>query len=117
MNYLKSKRTSAARRSHKVRTVIAKNSSRPRLSIQISNTHVSAQIIDDSKGITLAYATTMGNKASGTMTEKAALVGKDIAAKASKSKVSKVVLDRGSYKYHGRVKALAEAARQAGMEF
>ncbi len=117
MNRLVSKRTLAVRRKSKIRTTIASNSTRPRLSVVTSNTHISAQIIDDSKGATLAYATTMGKKLSGTMTEKAELVGKEIAAKASKARVTKVVFDRGALKYHGRVKALADAARQAGMEF
>ncbi len=117
MSRLATKRTVATRRTAKVRTTIASNSSRPRLSVDISNTHISAQIIDDASHSTLAYATTKGKKTSGTMTEKAELVGKEIAQKATKAKISKVVFDRGSHKYHGRVKALADAARQAGMEF
>ncbi|PID31965.1 50S ribosomal protein L18 [Candidatus Saccharibacteria bacterium] len=106
----------ADRRCKRVRTAIS-GSDRPRLSVRISNRHVIAQVIDDAKHTTLAYATTVGQQASGTMTERAAKVGSDIAAKAKKAKVSKVVFDRGSHLYHGRVKALAEAARAGGLEF
>lgn len=118
MKRLATKRKTALRRTNKVRSSIAANSLRPRLSVTISNAHISAQVIDDSKGVTLAHATTMSKKAAtGTMTEKAEAVGKEIAAKAVKAKVTKVVFDRGARKYHGRIKALAEAARKAGMEF
>ncbi len=90
---------------------------RPRLSIHISNMHVSAQIIDDETHTTIAAATTVGAKVTGTMVEKAAVVGETIAKAAAKKKVTKVVLDRGSKQYHGRVKALADAARKNGLEF
>jgi large subunit ribosomal protein L18 len=79
--------------------------------------HVSAQIIDDDKKITLVYATTVGSKATGNLSEKAALVGKEIGQKAKKAKIIHVVFDRGSRKYHGRVKCLADAARAEGLEF
>ena len=117
MNRLTHKKTNEARRVHKVRKVISTTSNRPRLSVNISNAHVTAQIIDDTSGKTLAYATTVGQKQSGTMVEKAALVGKEIATKGKKAKVVKVVYDRGARKYHGRVKALADAAREGGLEF
>ncbi|MBX4188662.1 50S ribosomal protein L18, partial [Candidatus Saccharibacteria bacterium] len=90
---------------------------RPRLSVNISNLHITAQIIDDSQGKTLAYASTVGQSATGTKTDQAALVGKDLAVKAKKAKVTKVAFDRGSRKYHGRIKALADAARESGLEF
>jgi large subunit ribosomal protein L18 len=79
--------------------------------------HVSAQLIDDDKSVTIASATTVGKKFSGTMTEKAVLIGKEIAVNAKKAKVKKVVFDRNGRIYHGRVKALADAARAGGLEF
>lgn len=91
---------------------------RPRLSISITNTHVSAQIINDETGKTLVSATTVGSKtATGTLTQKAAKVGSDIAKAAKKAKISKVAFDRNGKQYHGRVKALADAARAEGLEF
>lgn len=117
MDRLVLKNRSAERRSHRVRTVVRGTAERPRLSVNISNLHISAQIIDDSRGRTLAYASTVGKKLSGSKTELAAQIGKEIAAKAKKAKVSKVAFDRGSRQYHGRVKALADAARADGLEF
>jgi large subunit ribosomal protein L18 len=101
-----------------VRANITGTSERPRLTVFISNTHVAAQIVDDTKHTTLAAASTVGQKSvKGTMTEKAAWVGTEIAKKAKTAKVKQVVLDRGSKLYHGRVKALADAARKEGLEF
>lgn len=118
MNRLKSKINNTKRRANRVRSIIRGTSSRPRLSVNISNYHVSAQIIDDAKHTTIAYATTVGKKQiTGTMSERAALVGADIAKKAKNKKIKSVVFDRGSRLYHGRVKALAEAARKEGLEF
>jgi len=117
MSRLTHKKDSQIKRAHRTRTVIATTADRPRLSVHVSNTHVSAQVIDDTTGKTLAYATTVGQNHTGTLTERAALVGKDIASKAKKAKVSKVVFDRGAKKFHGRVKALADAAREGGLEF
>jgi len=104
-------------RQRRVRSVVQGTAVRPRLSVTISNLHVSAQLIDDTAGKTIAAATTIGNKATGTMTEKAAAVGTDIAKKAKAAKIKAVVFDRGSKLYHGRVKALADAARKEGLEF
>jgi len=107
-----------AQRAHRVRATVFGTSERPRLSVHISNLHVSAQIINDETHSTLAAVSTVGQKAAtGTMTEKAAWVGTEIAKKAKTAKVKQVVLDRSSKLYHGRVKALAEAARAAGLEF
>jgi large subunit ribosomal protein L18 len=118
MNRIAQKLNANSRRQHRVRASLTTASDRPRLSINISNLHVTAQIIDDTKGATLAYVSTVGNKkATGTMTEKAALVGAEIAKKAKTAKVSKVTFDRGSKLYHGRIKALADAARKEGLEF
>ena len=117
MNNLKHKKMSAARRANRVRATVVGTTERPRLAVHISNLHITAQVIDDSKSATLAYASTVGKKLTGTMTEKAVAVGKEIATKAKKAKVAKVVLDRSSRKYHGRIKALADAARENGLEF
>ncbi|MDO4773863.1 MAG: 50S ribosomal protein L18 [Candidatus Saccharibacteria bacterium] len=104
-------------RKNRVRAKVSGTAERPRLSVTISNTHVSAQLIDDEKQHTIAAATTVGAKAKGTMTEKAAAVGTDIAKKAKKVKVSAVVFDRNGRQYAGRLKALADAARNEGLEF
>ena len=104
-------------RKNRVRAKVSGTAERPRLSVTISNTHISAQLIDDVKQHTLAAATTVGTKAKGSMTEKAAIVGAEIAKKAKKSKISAVVFDRNGRQYAGRLKALADAARQEGLEF
>jgi len=105
-------------RKNRVRSHVSGTVERPRLSVFISNTHINAQIINDTDGKTIASATTVGSKsAAGTMTEKAAIVGKEIGAKAKKAKVAKVVFDRNGRKYAGRLKALADAARNEGLEF
>ena len=117
MNRIAHKNINAQRRAYRVAARIRGTAERPRLAVHISNLHISAQLIDDVAGKTLVAASTVGQKISGTMTEKAAQVGKDIAAKAKKTKHTRVVFDRSSRQYHGRVKALAEAARAEGLEF
>lgn len=107
-----------ARRKHRVRAIVSGTSERPRLSVNVSNRHLSAQVIDDTKHITIAQVSTVGNKTvSGTMTERAEWVGTEIAKKAKAAKVRQVVFDRGGRLYHGRIKALADAARAGGLEF
>ena len=107
-----------AQRKGRIRSVVSGTAQRPRLSVYVSNLHITAQLIDDTAHKTLGYATTVGQKAAkGTMTEKAAWVGDQIAAQAKAAKVKAVVFDRGGKLYHGRVAALAEAARKAGLEF
>jgi large subunit ribosomal protein L18 len=107
-----------AQRHARVRSKVSGTAKRPRLAVNVSNLHVTAQLIDDESRTTLAYVTTVGQKAAtGTMTDKAAWVGNEIAAKAKAAKLKSVVFDRGSKIYHGRVAALAEAARKAGLEF
>ncbi len=106
-----------ALRKNRVRAKVSGTAERPRLTVTISNIHVSAQLVDDIAGKTLASATTVGTKATGTLTEKAAVVGKEVATKAKKAKVTKVVFDRNGRKYAGRLKALADAARKEGLEF
>jgi len=104
-------------RKNRVRAKVGGTAKRPRLSVFISNLHVSAQLIDDENGKTLASATTVGQKTSGTMTEKASRVGEEIAKKAAKAKIVAVVFDRNGRRYAGRLKALADAARKGGLEF
>ena len=104
-------------RKNRVRARVNGTADRPRLTVFISNKHVSAQIIDDTKGITIVSATTVGTKLAGSMTELAAKVGSDIAKKAKKAKINAVVFDRNGRQYAGRLKALADAARKEGLEF
>lgn len=107
-----------SQRKARIRSVVSGTAQRPRLSVYISNLHISAQLIDDTTHKTIGYATTVGNKtAKGSMTEKAALVGEDIAKQAKAKKIKTVVFDRGGKLYHGRVAALADAARKEGLEF
>ena len=118
MNRLEHKSKTAALRANRTRSNTRGTTDRPRLSVTVSNLHISAQIINDETSTTLASATTVGQKsATGTMTEIAKWVGEQIAAGAKSAKVKKVVFDRGAKQYHGRVKALADAARAAGLEF
>ena len=104
-------------RKNRVRARVNGTADRPRLTVFISNKHVSAQIIDDTKGITIVYATTVGTKLAGSMTELAAKVGSDVAKKAKKAKINAVVFDRNGRQYAGRLSALADAARKEGLEF
>lgn len=117
MSELERKKKNAELRRKRVRSKVTGTADQPRLTVKISNLHVTAQLIDDGKRKTLAYATTVGAKASGTKTEKAALIGAEIAKKAKKASVKKVVLDRNSRKYAKRLMAFAEAARKEGLEF
>jgi len=113
----------AKRRAMRVRRQIKKvNTSRPRLSVFRSSKNIYAQIIDDSKGNTLAAASTLDKDLrqslkTGADPAAAAAVGKLIAERAREAGVSEVVFDRGPFIYHGRVRALAEAAREGGLEF
>lgn len=118
MDSLAHKLHNAWQRKHRVRATVSGTPERPRLSIHISNKHITAQIIDDTAHKTLAAATTVGSKAAkGSMSERAAWVGGEVAKKAQAAKVKAVVFDRGGHIYHGRVAALADAARKAGLEF
>ncbi len=117
MDRLAYKRMITARRVSKVRTTIKKTANVPRLSVHISNKHVLAQVIDDNAGQTLVYISSVGRNVKGNLTDKAAWVGQQVALAAKKKKLKKVVFDRGAKKYHGRIKALADAARNEGMEF
>ena len=108
-----------ARRHRRVRGKLFGTAERPRLVVFRSNRGIEAQLVDDADGKTLAAASWLHLKKSfkGTKTEQAAEVGKLLAANAKKAGIERVVFDRGGYLYHGRVKALAEAAREGGLKF
>ena len=117
MSNVVKKLVNRALRHSRVRAKVIGSAERPRLSVYVSNQHVHAQIIDDAKGKTLASSTSVTSATKGNLSEKAAWVGTDIAKKAAKAKVTRVVFDRSGRKYHGRLKALADAARAGGLEF
>lgn len=100
----------------RIRRRLRGTTERPRLAIFRSLAHTYAQVIDDSKGVTLAAASTKGSKSGGNIAA-ARQIGQEIAQRAIEKGIKKVVFDRGGYLYHGRVKALAEAAREGGLEF
>ena len=106
------------KRHDRIRVKLSGTAECPRLNVFRSNKHISVQVIDDVKGVTLASASSHDLKLeNGGNIEAAIKVGTEIAKKAKKEKITKVVFDRGGYLYHGRVKALADAAREAGLEF
>ncbi|MBR4761165.1 MAG: 50S ribosomal protein L18 [Clostridia bacterium] len=107
------------KRHARVRSKISGTAERPRLDVFRSNSHIYAQLIDDVKGVTLAAAGSNEKDfgASGSNCEGARKVGKLIAERAKKIKITEVVFDRGGYIYHGRVKELAEGAREGGLKF
>ena len=104
----------------RIRENLSDTSERPRLCVFRSNANIEAQIIDDVKGVTLVSASSLEkelNLKNGGNVEAAKVIGTEIAKRAKKAKINTVVFDRGGYLYHGRVKALAEAARDGGLEF
>jgi len=109
------------RRRRRVRTALkARSAGRPRLTVHRTGKHIYAQLIDDAAGKTIAAASSLDKDVkvkSGANADAAAAVGKALAAKAKKAGVDKVVFDRGGFLFHGRVKALADAAREGGLEF
>ncbi|WP_326717980.1 50S ribosomal protein L18 [Vagococcus jeotgali] len=106
------------KRHHRVRNKISGTAQCPRLNVFRSNKNIYAQLIDDVAGVTLASASTVDTGIAGdNKTEAAAAVGASIAKKATEKGIKEVVFDRGGYLYHGRVAALAEAARENGLEF
>ncbi|NTU41641.1 MAG: 50S ribosomal protein L18 [Nitrospirales bacterium] len=116
------KEEARARRHKRLRKKVSGTTERPRLSVFKSLNHIYAQIIDDTKGTTIVSASTVekdvkseaGNKSNIAMAQR---VGKSLATRAEQAGIKKIVFDRGGYKYHGCIKALAEAAREAGLEF
>ena len=116
---VKESRNAMRKKRHlRVRETISGTAECPRLNVFRSNTNIFVQLIDDVKGVTLASSSSVELKLkNGGNIEGARLVGKDIAEKAKKLKIKNVVFDRGGYLYHGRVEALANAARENGLEF
>ena len=113
-----STRDTLKRRAQRVRTRLkALSTARPRLTVFRSNKNIYAQVIDDLKGVTLSAASTLEGDDKGADKDAAIRVGKLVAERAIKQGVKDVVFDRGGYIYHGRVKALADAAREAGLNF
>lgn len=115
-----SARNARARRAFRLRKKIAGTPSRPRLVVSRSSRHLFVQVIDDTQSKTLAYASTMEadlRKASGDKTDKSKQVGALIAERAKKAGISTVVFDRAGNKYHGRIAAVADSARENGLEF
>lgn len=113
-----SKNVAREKRHARIRNKISGTAECPRLSVYRSNAHIQAQIIDDVKGVTLASASSLKLKlANGGNCEAAKKVGEELAKEAAKAKITNVVFDRSGYIYHGRIKALAEAAREGGLKF
>jgi large subunit ribosomal protein L18 len=111
------RKSARARRHRRVRVRVGGTAQRPRLSVYRSLHHLYAQLIDDSAGRTLAAASTVNLKTGKNDLSAAQAVGRAIAGKAKEAGLTAVVFDRGGFLYHGRIKALAEAAREAGLEF
>ena len=112
---IKSKKDARRRVRYAIRKKVSGTSERPRLAVFRSNSEIYAQVIDDVAGSTLASASSSGAK--GTKIEQANVVGQLIAENAKKAGIATVVFDRGGFLYHGRIKALAESAREAGLKF
>jgi large subunit ribosomal protein L18 len=105
------------RRHRRVRKKVSGSSERPRLAVYRSNKHIYAQLIDDVAGRTLVASSTTTSGEDGAPKEKAKSVGLDLATKAKAAGVTRVTFDRGGFKYHGRIQAVAEGAREGGLEF
>jgi large subunit ribosomal protein L18 len=107
------------KRKRRVRAKIAGTAKKPRLSVFRSNVHIYGQLVDDEKGVTLVSVSdlSIGKKSGKTKTQIAQEIGESLAKKAAAKKIKSVVFDRGGFKFHGRVKALAEAAREGGLKF
>ena len=112
-----SRNVNRLKRHARIRKNLSGSALAPRLSIYRSNTNMYAQVIDDEKGVTLVSASTKELNTKSNNIEACAKVGTLIAEKAVKAGITEVVFDRSGYKYHGRVKALADAAREAGLKF
>ena len=112
-----SKNVMRIKRHKKIRRTLSGTNETPRLCVFRSNTAIYAQLIDDVNGVTLASSNSKDLKLKNNNIEAAEAVGKDIAEKAKKAKIKTVVFDRGGYLYHGRIEALANAARENGLEF
>ena len=120
MTQVASRGAARRKRHERIRLHLAGTQDRPRLAVFRSLNHIYAQVIDDASGRTLAAASTVEKELKGsasTKTEEAAVVGRLLAERAKAAGVERVVFDRGGFRYHGRVKSLADAAREAGLEF
>lgn len=119
MDNLKAKRIKKAFRARRTRAKISGNAQRPRLSVFRSNQHVYAQLIDDARGVTVACASDLDlvKNEKKTKVELAKMVGLALAERSGKLKIDKAVFDKGAYKYHGIIKALADGAREGGLKF
>ena len=117
MTNLEKKVLNRTLRAARVRAKVTGTTERPRLTVTISNKHVSAQVIDDVKHHTVLAATTIGTKQTGSIAEQAAVIGEEIGKKAKKAKVTTVVFDRNGRQYAKRLAALADAARKEGLVF
>jgi len=108
-------------RHRRIRKKVSGTGARPRLAVHFSGQHITAQVIDDEQGVTLASATTteksVASKTPRANVETATKIGKLVAERSLGKQISRVVFDRGGFKYHGKVKALADAAREGGLEF
>lgn len=118
MNYVQRQQQRKAQRITRVRAKLFGTADRPRLSVYRSNQHVMVQAIDDERGVTVAASSDLGKAKQGTGTklERTVAAAKAVAQALKKAKVTKVSFDRGPYKYHGRVKAVAETLREEGIE-
>ena len=120
MTQVASRGAARRKRHERIRLHLAGTDGRPRLAVFRSLNHIYAQVIDDASGRTLATASTVEKELRGskkTKTEEAAVVGKLVAERAKSAGVERVVFDRAGFRYHGRIKSLADAAREAGLEF
>jgi large subunit ribosomal protein L18 len=105
------------RRRVRIRKKVTGSAERPRLTVFRSTKHIYAQVIDDDKGVTLASASTVTTETKGKKTDKAQAIGKALAEACKQKNITAVVFDRNGFRYHGRIKAIAEAAREAGLTF
>ena len=120
MTQVASRGAARTKRHARIRLHLEGSAERPRLAVFRSNSHIYAQVIDDASGRTLATASTVEKELRGskqTKTEEAAVVGRLVAERAKSAGVGQVVFDRAGFRYHGRIKSLADAAREAGLEF
>ena len=120
MTKVASRGAARQKRHERIRLHLEGSAERPRLAVFRSNVHIYAQVIDDASGRTLATASTVEKELRGskkTKTEEAAVVGKLVAERAKSAGVERVVFDRAGFRYHGRIKSLADAAREAGLDF
>ncbi len=120
MTQLATRGAARRKRHERIRLTLAGTDARPRLAVFRSLNHIYAQVIDDASGRTLAAASTVDKELKGskkTKSEEAAVVGRMVAERAKAAGVERVVFDRAGFRYHGRIKSLADAAREAGLEF